>query len=129
MALSDRQITLLIQAAQGVRAQAYCPYSKYAVGAALLAASGAVYMGCNVENAAFPAGVCAERVALVKAISEGEREFVALAVVTDNGEACCGICRQSLSEHAPRMPVILADAAGRHRRCSVDQLLPDSFVL
>ena len=127
--LTADQIQQLIVAAQGVRVHAYCPYSHYQVGAALLAKSGKIYTGCNVENAAYPAGICAERVALVKALSVGEREFLAIAVVTENGGTCCGICRQSLHEHAPRMPVIIANTAGQHRLTSVDQLLPDSFAL
>ena len=127
--LTETQIKQLIEQAQAVRDLAYCPYSQYPVGAALLAGSGKTYHGCNIENAAFTAGICAERVALVKALSEGEREFTAIAVVTENMGTCCGVCRQSLHEHAPTMPIIIANVTGQYRLTSIDQLLPDSFAL
>ncbi|MBE9470647.1 MAG: cytidine deaminase, partial [Chloroflexi bacterium] len=88
----------LIAQAMEAREHAYAPYSGYRVGAALLGKSGNVYTGCNVENAVYPLVICAERVAVVKAVSEGEQEFVALAVVTKNGGAPCGSCRQTLRE-------------------------------
>ena len=90
----------LISAARAARRNAYVPYSRYAVGAAVLAKSGKVYAGCNIENAAYPTGLCAERVAIFKAVSEGERELVALAVVTSNAGSPCGACRQVFSEFA-----------------------------
>jgi cytidine deaminase len=105
---ASQWIALAAQAAM----HAYIPYSHYAVGAALVTASGSVYTGCNVENASFPAGICAERVALVKAISEGVRQFSAIAVVTRNGGSPCGICRQMLYEFAPDLRVIMADEHG-----------------
>jgi cytidine deaminase len=92
---------------------AYVPYSHYPVGAALLAKDGMVYTGCNVENASYPVTICGERVALVKAVSEGQRQFDALAVVTENGGAPCGMCRQMLFEFAPSLRVIIADMKGR----------------
>src|SRR4030067_48875 len=88
--LTDELRQKLIQAAREARQWAYAPYSGYAVGAALLTASGRVYDGVNVENAAYPTGICAERVAVFKAVSEGEREFAAIAVVTANGGSPCG---------------------------------------
>ena len=88
---------LISQAAQA-REHAYAPYSRYAVGAALLTRSGRVYTGCNVENASYSLTLCAERVALFKAVSEGEREFQAIAIVTSNGGSPCGACRQVLAE-------------------------------
>ncbi len=103
----------LIAAAASAAERAYCPYSRYPVGAALEAEDGTVYAGCNVENAAYPAGICAERVALVKAVSEGRRRFTRLAVVTRTGGAPCGICRQMLYEFAPDLRVIIADTAGQ----------------
>ena len=102
----------LIAAAASAAEQAYCPYSHYPVGAALEADDGVVFTGCNIENAAYPAGICAERVALVKAVSEGRRRFTRLAVVTRTGGAPCGICRQMLYEFAPDLRVIIADTAG-----------------
>ena len=111
--LSDEIRQRLIAAASEARAHAYVPYSNYPVGAALLTASGAVISGCNVENASFGATICGERTATVKAVSQGEREFQAIAVVTSNGASPCGICRQVLYEFAPEMTVILADAQGK----------------
>ena len=107
--LSDNQINILLDTAIQAAKHAYIPYSHYPVGAALLGANGSIYTGCNVENAAYPATICGERVALVKAISEGVREFTALAVVTNNGGCPCGMCRQMLNEFAPEMRVIAAD--------------------
>lgn len=117
----------LIAAAANAREHSYSPYSRYAVGAAVLASSGRIFTGCNVENASFGATVCAERVALWKAISEGEREFVAIAVVTINGGTPCGLCRQVMAEFAPRALVIVADQAGRRRTMTVEDLLPNRF--
>lgn len=102
----------LIRAAREARDRAYAPYSEYYVGSAVRSADGIIYQGCNVENASYPAGICAERVALVKAVSEGEREFDAIAVVTRDGGAPCGICRQMLYEFAPQMRVIIARTDG-----------------
>ena len=117
---------LVAQASQ-VRERAYAPYSGYKVGAALLARSGRVYTGCNVENAVYPLSTCAERVAIVKAVSEGEREFVTLAVSTRNGGAPCGACRQTLREFGADIIVLIADATGAYRETTVAALLPDSF--
>jgi cytidine deaminase len=109
------------------QAYAYAPYSAYPVGAALLTRSGRVYLGANVENAVYSLTVCAERVAVFKAVSEGEKDFEALAVTTVNGGSPCGACRQVLREFAPNMPVFIADTEGNYRQTSVAQLLPDSF--
>lgn len=117
----------LIRLAQAARKNAYAPYSNYQVGAALLTQSGQVFTGCNVENAAYPMSLCAERAAVVKAISEGQREFVAIAIATRNGGSPCGACRQVLREFAPRMRVLIADDAGHVREFRLDQLLPESF--
>ncbi len=99
----------LIAAAKIAAEHAYIPYSKYRVGAALLTQDGRVFTGCNIENAAYPATICAERVALVKAVSEGVREFAALVVITRDGGSPCGICRQMLYEFAPDLRVLLVD--------------------
>jgi len=117
---------LVARAAQ-TREKAYAPYSGYDVGAALLAKSGRIYTGCNVENAVYPLTTCAERVAVVKAVSEGEREFVALAVSSKNGGAPCGACRQTLREFGEDIVVLIADATGAYRETTVAELLPDSF--
>lgn len=118
----------LIQAAAASRRWAYAPYSRYTVGAALLTASGRVYEGVNIENAAYPATICAERVAVFKAVSEGERRFEALAVVTANGGTPCGSCRQVLAEFGLDTVVIIADAEGHvHLETTVGGLLPGAF--
>jgi cytidine deaminase len=117
---------LVAQATQA-RKRAYAPYSGYTVGAALLTKSGQVYTGCNVENAVYPLCTCAERVAVVKAVSEGEREFQAIAVSTKNGGAPCGSCRQTLREFGKDIVVLIADATGAYNETTVAELLPDSF--
>lgn len=117
-------------AAQALEARqaSYAPYSRYRVGAALLAASGKIYLGGNIENAAYPDSMCAERVAMFKAISEGERQFVALAVATENGGSPCGSCRQVMAEFALEMPVLIVNGAGTVvRQTTVRDLLPASF--
>jgi len=107
---------------------AYAPYSNYPVGAALATASGKVYTGANVESAAYPTSMCAERVAIFKAVSEGEREFVALAVATSNGGTPCGACRQVMAEFGLDMTVLIADAEGNIRQeHTVAELLPGAF--
>lgn len=125
---ADQQAEL-VQRAVAAMDWAYAPYSKFPVGAALLAASGRIYDGVNVENAAYPAGVCAERTAVFKAVSEGEREFVAVAVATRGAGAPCGVCRQVLAEFGYNMAVILADKDGSV--CLVTTLaalLPEAFL-
>lgn len=118
----------LHQQAVAVRKQAYAPYSKYAVGAALQAESGAVYVGANVENAAYPVTMCAERAALFSAVAHGERSFETIVIVSENGGAPCGACRQALSEFGSQLRVVTADVQGAvHLDCSLQDLLPDSF--
>ena len=129
MKLSDEIRGQLVEAAQEARRWAYAPYSHYAVGAALLTSSGKVYDGCNVENAAYPTGMCAERVAVFKAVSAGELSFTAIAVVTANGGAPCGACRQVLAEFGVDTLVIVADAEGRIvLENSLVELLPGAFL-
>ena len=118
----------LIQAAITASEHAYIPYSQYAVGAALLTVDGEVFSGCNVESASYTPTICAERTALVKAISEGHREFAAVAVVTRDGGSPCGVCRQLLFEFSPGMRVIMADLDGKvHQRVTLADLLPHGF--
>jgi cytidine deaminase len=119
----------LIRAARAARLNAYVPYSHYAVGAAVLTKSGKVYAGCNIENAAYPTGLCAERVAIFKAVSEGERALVALVVVTSNAGSPCGACRQVFSEFGEDDAVIvLARSRGNHRKkFTMKEILPDRF--
>ncbi len=118
----------LIQVALEARKWAYAPYSKYPVGAALLTISGKIYEGVNIENAAYPTAICAERVAVFKAVSEGERRFEAIAVVTANGGSPCGSCRQVLAEFGLDTIVLLADENGNLiKENSLAELLPEAF--
>jgi cytidine deaminase len=117
----------LVARAIEAREMAYAPYSNYRVGAALLGKSGRIYTGGNVENAVYPLVICAERAAVVKAVSEGEREFVALAVATENAGSPCGSCRQVLREFGEDIIVLIADVEGAYRETTVADLLPDSF--
>ncbi len=126
--LNDEMRQKLIQSAATVREKAYAPYSKYAVGAAILTKSGRIYTGINIENAAYPDSICAERVALFKAVSEGERQFEAIAVVTSNGGTPCGSCRQVLSEFSLDMKVLIADQERRLlSETNLSELLPGAF--
>ena len=100
-------LSTLIHAATDAANHAYVPYSHYKVGAALVTAEGDVFTGCNIENASFPATICAERTALVKAVSEGHRAFQQLVVATRDGGSPCGVCRQMLFEFAPNLPIVL----------------------
>lgn len=126
--LTDDQRQRLVQTAREARRWAYAPYSNYSVGAAALATSGRLYDGANVENAAYPTSMCAERVAIFKAVSEGERHFEAIAVVSRNGGAPCGACRQVLSEFGRDIRVLIADQTGQIvRETTVGDLLPGAF--
>ncbi|RME35033.1 MAG: cytidine deaminase [Thermoflexia bacterium] len=118
---------LLIAEAQKARERAYAPYSRYRVGAALLGRSGRIYTGCNVENASYPLSLCAERAAVAKAISEGEQEFLSIAVVTENGGTPCGACRQVLREFGEDIVVLIADVHGNWHQTTIRDLLPQSF--
>ena len=119
----------LCAAAMAMCDRAYCPYSHFPVGAALECADGTVFTGCNVENAAYSPGVCAERTAVVKAVSEGHRDFVRLAVAGRGEDFCvpCGVCRQVLLEFAPHLEIICLNAAGDAVTYTLDQLLPHGF--
>jgi cytidine deaminase len=125
--------TRLIRAALAARRRAVAPYSKFQVGAALLTKAGSIVSGANVESASYGLTCCAERVALFKALTDGEKSFLAIAVVAaiDHGPTPCGACRQLLAEYAPRAKVWIADA--RHprqvREFTVTGLLPEHFLL
>ena len=126
--LSEHRNTL-VQAAVEARKWAYAPYSHYQVGAALLTTSGKIYDGVNIENAAYPSGICAERVAIFKAVSQGEQKFSALAVVTSNGGWPCGACRQVMAEFGLDTLVIIADETGLvFSEQTVGELLPGAFT-
>jgi cytidine deaminase len=129
MTLSNEQRGQLIEAALGARKWAYAPYSKYKVGAALVTSSGKIYDGVNIENAAYPSGICAERVAVFKAVSEGEREFNTIVVATQNGGTPCGACRQVLAEFGLDTQVIIVNGKGKvTQETSVKDLLPGAFT-
>ena len=129
--IEDSGFEALCQKASEALENAYCPYSKYRVGAAILAESGNIYSGCNIENASYGVSNCGERTALFKAVSEGERKFSAIAVFTDPGNQPpfpCGVCRQALSEFcSPDMPVIVFDGERSVYNLTLGELLPYSF--
>jgi len=124
--MTDRE---LISQAQEAMKYAYVPYSRFPVGAAIECADGTVITGCNVENAALGSTICAERTAVVKAVSSGHRDFIRIAVCSNSKEYCvpCGACRQVLSEFAPRMEVLCVRDDGRYVSYSLSDLLPQSF--
>lgn len=120
----------LVELAFTMLEQSYVPYSKFPVGAALEGADGTIYTGCNVENAAYGSTICAERTALVKAVSEGHRDdFVCLAVVGNSTDYCwpCGSCRQMLYEFAPDLTVLVARKDRQFIRLPLHELLPHGF--
>ncbi len=117
----------LVEQARAGRQRAYAPYSRYPVGAALLTATGDVFIGCNIENASYGLTICAERVAIANAIAAGQREFIMLALVTSNGGSPCGACRQVMVEFAPDMPVIIADQQGIRQTLPAHALIPGFF--
>jgi cytidine deaminase len=125
--MTEQEIQELVAAAAAARTAAYVPYSGYAVGAALRTADGHIFAGCNVENASYGLGVCAERNAVFQAVARGEREILAVAVVTENGVTPCGACRQVLAEFNPRMIVIVVNAMGERQIYALPELLPHAF--
>ncbi len=109
--------------------RAHCPYSRFAVGAAVQVRSGDVFAGCNVENASYGLTICAERAAVCAAVAAGHKQIVAVAVVTSGGHSPCGACRQVLAEFGPTMDVVIVDAddPSRVRTTTLDKLLPEGF--
>jgi len=129
MTIKKEERQSLIDLANEARRRAYVPYSKYPVGAALRTKSGRLYTGVNVENAAYPQTMCAERVAIFKAVSEGETEFEVIAVVTNNGGSPCGGCRQVMAEFGLDTIILIADGDGKLQKVlTVAELLPDAFT-
>jgi len=127
--LTNEERQALINLANEARKLAYAPYSNYPVGAALRTKTGRVYSGVNVENAAYPQTMCAERVAIFKAVSEGETEFEVIAVVTNNGGSPCGGCRQVMAEFGLDAIVLFADGDGNLKKeMTVSELLPEAFT-
>lgn len=128
--IDQTQIDALFAAAAEARANAYAPYSGFSVGAALLTPSGAIHAGCNVENAAYPVGACAEGGAISAMAATGEREIAAILVIGGGEALCtpCGTCRQRIREFArPETPVIVAGPEGPRRSFTLAELLPESF--
>ena len=124
------QVEKLIEEAKIARERAYVPYSKFKVGAALLTSDGKVYHGCNIENAAYSMCNCAERTAIFKAYSEGDRNFTAMAVVADTDRPCspCGACRQVIAELCPNdIKIYLTNLKGEILEITKEQLLPGAF--
>ena len=127
--LSPEERDGLIQQALEARHWSYAPYSKYSVGAALLAESGQTYSGANIENAAYPVSICAERVAVFTAVHQGERQFRAIAVATENGGSPCGSCRQVLAEFGLETLVLIVNRQGEVvKEMRLAELLPDAFT-
>ncbi|MCR4790585.1 MAG: cytidine deaminase [Treponemataceae bacterium] len=119
----------LVQMALDARKNSYSPYSKYRVGAALLCEDGSLYTGCNIENSSYPCGICAERTAMSKAVSEGHTKFKAIAIVGSSEEICtpCGLCRQFMYEFAPDLLVLCCSSRGNYQEYLLKELLLAGF--
>ena len=129
--IHDFEVKNMLRMANEARDRAYAPYSNFRVGACLKGATGAYYLGCNIENAAYSPSNCAERTAMFKAVYEGERQFDAIAIVWEgeNPAVPCGVCRQVLAEFCdPEMPVICANRKGEYKLVALGDLLPDAFL-
>jgi len=127
---TDTDIDKLIEAARRARASAYAPYSGFKVGAALQARDGTIFTGCNVENTTYGLSICAERVVITKAVSEGYKDFISLAVASDYDEPIspCGACRQFMLEFDPEMEVVMVGDNGNRRVMTVAEMLPHYFM-
>lgn len=127
--MNKKIIQKLISSAKEASQNSYTPYSNYKVGAALLTKSGKIFTGTNIENASFPAGVCAERVAIFKALSEGFKDFEALAIYAEgkNYPFPCGICRQVIVEFSTDLPIIIAKSVDKFTITNISDLLPFVF--
>ncbi len=127
---TDSPLTTLIEAARAAQQHAWAPYSSFRVGAALESTDGQLFAGCNVENASYPAGICAERGALARAVASGARAFVRVVIVSDADTPAppCGMCRQALVEFAPTLEVVSITSSGQTARWSLADLLPFPFT-
>ncbi len=127
--MQQKNWQLLWKKALEARAFAYAPYSNYEVGAALFSKKGNIYSGCNIENVAYTPSICAERTAIFKAVSEGEQEFEAIAVVTQDGATPCGVCRQVMCEFGLELTIIIGNTREIIKTYSLEELLPNSFTI
>ncbi|MDQ2920566.1 MAG: cytidine deaminase [Acidobacteriota bacterium] len=127
--MSEESLEQLIETAKTARLQSIAPFSNFLVGAAVKTEAGKVYTGCNVESASYGLTVCAERVAIWKALSEGERKFTELAIVADTSSLTppCGTCRQIIHEFCSNATIVLANLRGETETCTIDELLPRAF--
>ncbi len=127
--MSEESLAQLIETAKTARLQSIAPFSNFLVGAAVKTQGGKVYTGCNVESASYGLTVCAERVAIWKALSEGERQFIELAVVADTETLTppCGTCRQIIHEFCEDATIVLGNLRGESETCLIDELLPRAF--
>jgi cytidine deaminase len=127
--LSEESLEQLIETAKAARLQSVAPFSKFLVGAAVKTKDGKVYTGCNIESASYGLTVCGERVAIWKALSEGERQFTELAIVADTESLTppCGTCRQIIHEFCEDATIVLANLHGQTETCTIDELLPRAF--
>lgn len=125
--LRMKESKLLVQAAQEAQKNAYAPFSRFKVGAALLTTDNKITLGCNIENASYGLTVCAERVAIFKAVSEGYKKFKAIAVVTSDCSYPCGACLQVMAEFSPNITVILSNGKSRTKILKLKDLLPKAF--
>jgi cytidine deaminase len=130
LAPGSRQWTVLAERAMAAMERAYAPYSRFRVGAALLASDGSITEGCNVENASYPAGMCAERGAISAAIARGVRDFTAIVIATEAERPSppCGMCRQVMVEFAPQLEVVSVTRGGMSARWTMSDLLPEAFT-
>ena len=127
---SKSDVQVLCEAAFAAMEQAYAPYSGFRVGAALLGTDGSVTIGCNVENSAYPAGICAERTAIGGAVAKGVRAFELLVVASEAEEPTppCGMCRQALVEFSPMLSIVSCTRSGKESKWTLDELLPQPFT-
>ncbi|XP_014639426.1 cytidine deaminase [Diceros bicornis minor] len=128
--LEPEQVQQLLLSSQEAKKSAYCPYSHFPVGAALLTRDGRIFSGCNIENACYPLGICAERNAIQKAVSEGYKDFKAIAIASDLQDdfiSPCGACRQVMREFGTNWDVYMTKLDGTYVVKTVQELLPDSF--
>ena len=130
LAPEGRTLTVLTERAMAAMERAYAPYSGFRVGAALLASDGSITEGCNVENASYPAGICAERAAVSAAIARGVRDFTAIVIATEAERPAspCGMCRQVMIEFAPQLEVVSVTRGGANARWTMSDLLPEAFT-